>query len=68
MNAQPAPSSFGCCGVSWRIWWRTLMRRLTLYQKYVIDFWQEESGIVGWREFPKWAAVPAYYLDLIRDR
>ena len=34
-----------------------------LYQKYVADFWQERFGLAGWREFPKWGAVSAYYLD-----
>ncbi len=34
-----------------------------LYQKYAADFWQEGSVIAGWREFPKWGVVPAYYLD-----
>lgn len=34
-----------------------------LYQKYAADFWQEKWGMAGWREFPKWGAVPAYYLD-----
>ena len=34
-----------------------------LYQKYAGDFWQEKSGIAGWREFPKWGAVPSWYFD-----
>jgi hypothetical protein len=34
-----------------------------LYQKYAADFWQEKYGLAGWREFPKWGEVPAYYLD-----
>lgn len=34
-----------------------------IYQKFCTDFWQDKSGIAGWREFPKWGVVPAYYLD-----
>lgn len=34
-----------------------------LYAKYVADFWQEKFGAAGWREFPKWAEVPEYYMD-----
>ncbi len=34
-----------------------------LYTKFVADFWQEKYGAAGWREFPKWAEVPDYYMD-----
>ena len=34
-----------------------------LYTRYVADFWQEKYGAAGWREFPKWAEVPDYYID-----
>ena len=61
----PILASRGCTNGFFFSYAREIDRELAdkLYTKFVADFWQEKYGAAGWREFPKWAEVPDYYMD-----